>query len=119
MMLGWVRVEQGHPLTGTNQIRQGLSMWQAMDNEVGRSYFLSLLAQAQHVMEQVEDELATLTRALRAPSPIGNWWKAELYRLKGEALLQKGSPAAEVEDCFVHALHIAHSSRMRNHWSCG
>jgi predicted ATPase len=35
------------------------------------------------------------------------WYEAELYRLKGELLLRRGSPSEEVAACFHQALDVA------------
>jgi predicted ATPase len=35
------------------------------------------------------------------------FFEAEIYRLRGELLLQAGAPQAEVEECFDQAIQIA------------
>jgi predicted ATPase len=43
------------------------------------------------------------------------WYEPELYRLKGELLLQQTSDSqAEVETCFQHALSIARSQQAKS-----
>jgi predicted ATPase len=43
------------------------------------------------------------------------WYEAELYRLKGELLLQHtGSDASQAEPCFQHALAIARRQQAKS-----
>jgi predicted ATPase len=68
-----------------------------------------LRAEAYGKIGQVEEGLTVLVEALRAVDDTGeHFYEAELYRLKGEFLLQR-SPAnqREAEACFQHAMTIA------------
>ena len=60
-------------------------------------------------MRQPEAGLTVLTEALSLADTTGAWWyESELYRLKGELLLQQNSTnQAEAEYCFHHAIDIA------------
>ena len=60
-------------------------------------------------MRQPEAGLTVLTEALSLADTTGvRWYEPELYRLKGELLLQQhGDNQAEAESCFHHALTIA------------
>ena len=64
--------------------------------------FLALLAEAQGTMGQPAEGLTTLTEALTLVDTTGErWYAPELYRLKGELLLQQHSDNhLEVEACF-------------------
>jgi predicted ATPase len=45
----------------------------------------------------------------------GRWWEAELYRLRGELLLQQTAPPpAEVEACFRQALDVARRQQAKS-----
>jgi predicted ATPase/DNA-binding SARP family transcriptional activator len=112
---------QGQAEGGVTQIRQGLSDWQAMGIEVGRTYYLALLAEAYGKVGQAEEGLSVLDRALAEMSSVGCWWEAELYRLKGELwLLVKAEAKVEVEVeveaevCFRRAIEIARQQVARS-----
>jgi predicted ATPase len=79
-------------------------------------WFLALLAEAQGTMGQPAEGLMTLTEALTLADKTGErWYEAELYRLKGELLLQQNSDnQAEAENCFHHAIHIAQNQSARS-----
>jgi hypothetical protein len=58
----------------------------------------------------------TLTRTLTlCPGPSPNFLQEEIYRLKGELLLQQSSDnQAEAEACFHHAIEIAHTQQAKS-----
>ncbi|MCI0529937.1 MAG: hypothetical protein L0Y56_21040, partial [Nitrospira sp.] len=111
---------------GIAQIHQGLSAWQATGAELYRPYFLALLSEAYGKAGQGEKGLTLLSEALTKAHKSGEcFYKAELYRLKGE-LLQKAEsrrqkaegndllptaccllPADSPEACFRQAIDIA------------
>jgi predicted ATPase len=123
VLQGWARVEQGQA-EGLAQMQQGLSTWQALGAEVGRTWSLAVLAEAYGRAEHTEAGLTVLADALAAVASTGErFWEAELYRLKGELLLRASPqpPASEVvppdvprplpdtaaEACFHYALTLA------------
>ncbi len=90
ILRGWALAEQGHGAEGIAQMRQGLAAYQAMGAEYMRTYFLALLAEAYGKAGRIEDGLATLAEALMGVEKSGErFYEAEVYRLKGELLLQK------------------------------
>ncbi|MBI3249631.1 MAG: AAA family ATPase [Deltaproteobacteria bacterium] len=114
MLRGWAIAEQGEVEEGLAQIRQGLSAHSSMGAELGRPYYLSLLAEACQRAGRVEEGLAALDEALLKVNTNGErHYEAELYRLKGELLsnaAQKDHRREEsplVEACFQQALTIA------------
>jgi predicted ATPase len=72
-----------------------------------RPYALSQLAAACDKLGHADEALALVAEALAAVERSGErLWEAEIYRLKGELLLDsKGS--SEVETCYRHAIDIA------------
>src|SRR4029450_9280121 len=43
------------------------------------------------------------------------WWEAEIHRLRGVLLLrQPGTPQAEAEACFQHALDVARTQQAKS-----
>jgi predicted ATPase len=116
LLRGWVLVQQGQAQEGIEQINQGLRAWRATGAEIGRSYFLALLAEAYGTMGQPEAGLTVLTEALTHVDKTGErWYEPELYRLKGELLLQQNSDnQTEAESCFHHALEIARTQQAKS-----
>jgi TOMM system kinase/cyclase fusion protein len=110
MLRGWTLAHQGHAQEGIEQIAQGLMDYRATGAEVMLPYFLALLADAHGTMGQPEAGLTALTEALTLTDTTGErWYEAELYRLKGELLLQQSaSNHTEAASCFYHAIAIAH-----------
>src|SRR5262249_56893238 len=76
----------------------------------------ALLAEAHGIIGQPEAGLAVLTEALTLVNTTGErWYEAELYRLKGELLLQQSSDnPTEAESCFHHAISIAQNQSAKS-----
>ncbi len=123
---GWTEAEQGQGEEAIVQIRKGLVAYQATGAELGRRYYLAMLAEAYGKGGQAEEGLTVLVEALATVDKAGErFYEAELYRLKGELSLQSGvrSPRSEVtslqhrapspqaeaeaEACFLKAIEIA------------
>jgi predicted ATPase len=113
---GWALVQQGQAKKGIAQIHQGLMDYRATGAELLRPYFLALLAEAHGTMEQPEEGLTALTEALTFVETTGErWYEPELYRLKGELLLQQNADnQAEAETCFAQAIAIAQSQQAKS-----
>jgi len=84
--------------------------------ELLRPYWLALLAEAHGTMGQPAAGLTVLAEALTLVDTTGQrWYEAELYRLKGELLLQRSSDnQAEAETCFHQALAIAQNQQAKS-----
>ena len=68
----------------------GLSMWRNMGGTQGLPHILAMLAEAYRRAGQAAEGLHVLTEALAVVSENGErHYEAELYRLKGELLLQQ------------------------------
>lgn len=90
VLRGWSLVAQGQPDAGWTQLQQGEHLRQTVEGKAFRSYTLALLADAYRRTRQVEAGLATVTEALTCVEQTGEqFWEAELWRLKGELLLQQ------------------------------
>ena len=73
-------------------MRQGLAAYRATGAELGRPYFLALLAEAYGKVGQAEEGLTVLAEALALVDKTGErFYEAELYRLKGELTLAQSS----------------------------
>jgi len=106
---GCAHTTQGEGEEGIAQMRQGLKAHRASGAELHWPYFLSLLAEANREVGQIEEGLALLNEALDTVSKTGErYWEAELHRCRGELLLmQQEQKGEEAEECFRQALEIA------------
>ncbi len=122
ILQGWALAEQGEIEGGLAHIRQGLAAYGATGARIFCSYFLALLAGAYQKMGQSEAGLTTLAEALaQVEKTEERYWEAELYRLKGELLLNdvwrvasgeflvtRHSPhVTEAGACFLKAIDVA------------
>jgi class 3 adenylate cyclase/predicted ATPase len=96
VLWGWALAEQGQGVEGIVRIRQGLDAWQSAGGEMTRTYFLALLAEAYGKMGQTEEGITVLSEALTMVRKKGERvFEAELYRIKGELLLQQNRQQAK------------------------
>jgi predicted ATPase len=90
ILRGWALTEQGHKVEGLAQLHQGLAAYRATGSALGQPYFLSILADACWKNGQMEEGLSVVAEALALVNKTGDrHYEAELYRLKGELLLQR------------------------------
>ena len=115
LLHGWALVMQGEADGGLAQIRQALSAIQATGAASGQSFFLSLFAEACEHAGQIEEGLHAVEEARAHVDRTGErWWEAELYRLKGELLLQQAAESGdEAEACLHQALAVARGQGAR------
>src|SRR5262249_45817234 len=101
---GWALAQQGQAQEGIEQITQGLLAYRATGAELTRPYFLALIAEAHGSIGEPEAGLTVLTEALTlVDTSEERWYEPELYRLKGELLLQQSvNNQAEAASCFQH-----------------
>jgi predicted ATPase len=92
-----------------SEIRQGLAGLRTLGSAMGRSSFLSLLAEACARSGRLEESLKALDEALEFTDATGeHFWEAELHRLKAELLLRRDPTAVQsAEVCYHKALKIA------------
>jgi predicted ATPase len=77
-------------------------------------YFLASLAETCGAVGAVEEGLTLIAEALDIVTRTGErFYEAELYRLKGELMLQE-SPAAAAEPCFQQALEVARQQEAKS-----
>jgi class 3 adenylate cyclase/predicted ATPase len=101
---------RGQVEAGIAQIKSGLDQWEAIGGILARAWLLSHLGEAYRLDGQIEKALAIITDALHlADAHDERHYESELYRLKGEFLLQQhaANQATEAEACFQRALEIA------------
>jgi predicted ATPase len=109
ILRGGTMAARGQVAEGMAQIRQGLAAFQATGAEVGRPYFLTLLAEGHARDGQPEECPRILDDALAAVRKTGErWYEAELHRLRGESILRRPAhDVVEAEGCFHQALDVA------------
>jgi predicted ATPase len=109
ILWGWALADQGRA-DGLAILRKGLAAYGATGAQMGRPYYLALLAEALAGQGQAREGLAVLDEALslvREGRPF--YYEAELHRLRGE-LLRKATPQGREEDieaCFRQALGVS------------
>jgi tetratricopeptide (TPR) repeat protein len=133
ILLGAAWAAQGRGEEGIAQMRQGIAALRATGSEsaTAQTNFLAFLAEAYRNIGQAAEGLSALAEALAFVRTTDEYaWEAELYRLKGELLLQSGVQGlesgvltpdsrpwtrdAEAEACFRQALEIARRQQARS-----
>ncbi len=106
---GFYLSKEGEIERGITIIREALAEYEATEQHLYRPYALSLLAQIYSNAREYEPARAALDEALSLANRSGlHFWDAELYRLKGEILLQHNQKDdAEAEALFQEALKIS------------
>jgi len=122
---GWAIVQQGAIEDGITELRRGLDSWLDRGNDLGKTHVLARLAEAYGKAGHTAEALAALAQAMATvQTNAEHLYEAELYRLKGELLLQSETshpqseahraPMAEVESCFQQALDIARRQQAKS-----
>jgi TOMM system kinase/cyclase fusion protein len=116
ILRGWALAEQGQSAEGIAQMRQGIAGWHATGAELSVPYYSALLAEAYGQAGQAEAGLRVLAEALTVVSKTGDCHhEAEIYRLKGELLLQQATGSDdEAESCLHQALDIARHQQAKS-----
>ncbi len=115
---GWALAMQGQEEAGIAEMHQGIAAELATGAKTYQAHFLGLLAERYGEVGRLKEGLDVLTEALAmmGPTEVRFYW-AELYRLKGQLLLQQSSDNAdEAESCFSKA--SARTRRPSSGWSC-
>jgi DNA-binding winged helix-turn-helix (wHTH) protein/predicted ATPase len=123
---GWAVAMQGQGADNVGQLQESLAAYRATGPAGGTIYpaLLAMLAEAAAMVGQIEVARAALEEALAGVVTTGERYaEAELYRLKGELLLQAGAlplrsgdqPSSEAEACFHEALEVARRQHARSY----
>jgi predicted ATPase/DNA-binding winged helix-turn-helix (wHTH) protein len=89
ILRAWAITIQGNPQDATGSIQTGIASWRTSGAEILLSYYLSLQAEVCGRERDFQGALSAVNEALSSISHTDDrWWAAELYRLKGELLLQ-------------------------------
>jgi class 3 adenylate cyclase/predicted ATPase len=133
IMQGYVLAAQGQTEEGIAEIHQGLVAYQATGARLELPIWLGALGAVSAMVGQAEEGLRLVIEALDiAGRTEERANEAELYRLRGELLLQRfkvqssrfkviNSPASEVrspeseaEECFLRALEISRKQQAKS-----
>jgi predicted ATPase len=99
IMRGWALAEQGNHEEGMTAMREGLTAYEATGAGMGKTLFLSLLADAYGKAGQPEAGLQSLSEAFDFLGKANERaYEAELWRLKGELLFQQESQKTKIKD---------------------
>jgi tetratricopeptide (TPR) repeat protein len=105
---GWAQVRQGEVEAGTAQMRQGLVDWQSTGSQLGKTYFLLLLADGLRLSDRPREALDTLDEALRLARETGEGFcPSEIHRFQGELLLTSSEDRARAEEAIRLAVEVA------------
>jgi predicted ATPase/tRNA A-37 threonylcarbamoyl transferase component Bud32 len=118
MLYGWTVAELGEYERGVALMQEGMVAQRALGCELMRPFFLALLAEVLGKAGQATEGLAAISEATAIAQNTGErFYEAELYRLKGELLMQAAgrnihqTPASgvitETEAFFRQAINIA------------
>ena len=120
MFNGWALTQEGQVEEGVAHMRRGLAALLATGAELGRPYWVRLIAEACHRKGDAQEALALLDEAEAAVERTGErYWEAEIDRLRGQ-LLASASPsdgpgvARSAEEYYIRALAISRAQRARS-----
>jgi predicted ATPase/energy-coupling factor transporter ATP-binding protein EcfA2 len=118
---GWALARHGDLENGIAHLEDGLNRWKRVGAENGMPTFLALLAEAYLASEQIPKCLASIEEGLAISAKNKEtYYDAELYRLRGEALLRAKNHklntqnAQEAESSLLRAVAIAHSQKAKS-----
>ena len=105
---GWALAEKGDE-QGYDRLVKGLSATQAAGASLNNTFTWALLAEIYLRQKRIDEGLGAVAEAEKLVHSQGErCWQAELFRLKGELLLEQSEPSVSAaEQCFADALRIA------------
>ncbi len=96
-------------------VQEGLETIKATGAALSLPYYYSFLAEAQQRTGRLEEALRTLDHSLEiAADTQDRYYEAELFRRKGELLLEQSADLSTVEACLEKALEIAQVQRSKS-----
>jgi predicted ATPase len=113
ILQGWARAAE-QPEASLMQMRQGLQAYRETGAEIGREYFLILLAEAEGYAGRPEAGQEWVGEAQAVVQATGaQYCTPELWRLQGELQRQAGAAASAVATCFEQALTVARQQQAK------
>jgi tetratricopeptide (TPR) repeat protein len=106
---GWAISKLKDPQKGIELIKRGLNEYESTGAVLDMPSRSSLLAECYLQLGETEEAIKILDKALEYVNDNDDrYYEAEIYRLKGESLLQLDrSNSASAEECFLKAIEIA------------
>ena len=105
--LAWALGKQHRGEDAVRQMRTAFDVWRNAGGELHVPFFLGSLADGCRDAGKLNDALEALTEGIELAQRSGMGdSEADLYRLKGEVLMQKG-PYADAEKQFASAIELA------------
>lgn len=106
---GSIAAKRGDPESGLDPLRRGLAEMQEARYLLFYPFFKAELAAALGASGRIDDGLAEIDGAIRfAEETDYRWFVPELFRVKGDVLLQRASDGqARADDCFRAAGELA------------
>jgi tetratricopeptide (TPR) repeat protein len=93
---GCILVQQRKPEEGIALITAGLAQYRATHSQLFLPYFLSFLAGGYLQVGKTAESMEAVLEALRlTEANFDRFWEAEVYRIKGEVVLQSGVRGSE------------------------
>ncbi len=107
LLYGWSLTMQGQTETGMSSMREGIEEFSCHGAILGRPMMLGIQASVYGHLNQAEAGLAIVETALESVEQNEeNFWKAELYRIRGKLCLQ--AEAADMAEAnLLQAIDIA------------
>ena len=115
---GWALAVQGRAAEGIARLREGLAACRETGAEMDRPYYLALLAEACAHAGRITEGLNSVAEGLaivqdaRGGQPF--LYEAELHRLEGVLLLQRGGAGEAAEASLRRALNVARRQHNRS-----
>jgi predicted ATPase len=115
---GWLAAERDGRETGLEAMHEWLTVCRAIRAAMLTPAYLAWLAEVYGKLGRPAEGLALVEDALAGETDSGyRYWSAELHRVKGTLILQRGGKDASVEkraeSCFLEALQIARRQRAK------
>ena len=105
---GWARSYSGKTGMAIKLMQNGIEAMQAIGAELGRPFFLSLLAEGYGNAGQNDEGLKIISTALQtARNNNEHWNDSDLHRLMGELQEMQGGTESEIISSFHQAVEIA------------
>lgn len=112
---GWALAMMGNPEEGLSTLKEGLSIWRSTGSGIGLPYWNSLLGQAMISGGRYAEATTVLDQAIVLLNQSNErWWESEIYRLKGEVLLEQAIGEDEAEGCFKRAIDLSRERKDRS-----
>jgi len=108
ILVAYARTCEAPNAASIARMREAVDNFTSSGARVRLSYYLALLADVCLQAHEPDLGLRTIEEALAASRESGErWWDAELHRLRGDLLIERGAGAQEADAAYRRALEIA------------